>query len=266
MTAGSVRTNGIDTYYVLDGQAGPWLVLAHSLACDVHMWDEEARRWSPSHRVLRYDARGHGLSSATPAPYELETLADDLHELLLALGVEKPHFVGLSMGGMIGQAFALRHPGRLASLALCDTTSRYPATIAPERHARMELARHHGMEALVEPTLGRWVTDRFIREHPEAVRKLSTMVRGTSVDGYVGCTHANMHVNYTERLKEIDCPTLVLVGEQDSATPPTMAEAIYREIRGSQLVVLPDAPHLANIECPDAFDAAISGFLRRVGR
>ena len=100
-----INANGIDINYVIEGD-GPWLTMSHSLACNLHMWDEEARRLSKRYRVLRYDTRGHGASSAPAGAYSLDMLADDLHGLLQALGVHSTHFVGLSLGGMIGQTFA----------------------------------------------------------------------------------------------------------------------------------------------------------------
>jgi 3-oxoadipate enol-lactonase len=260
-----VSVNGIDIHYTVDGE-GPWVVLSHSLACNVHMWDEETRRLSRSFKVLRFDTRGHGASSATSGPYTLDLLADDLYGLLKALEIPSTHFVGLSMGGMIGQAFAIKYPGVFTSLALCDTTSRYPAQVAAERHARIEIAQTKGMEALVEQQLGRWVTGQFMKERPDVVSKLEGMIRSTSVPGYVGCTLANMNVNFTERLKEIRCPTLVLVGDQDHATPVAMAEVMHRAISGSELAVIASAPHLANIEQPDAFNGVLGQFLDKVVR
>jgi 3-oxoadipate enol-lactonase len=260
-----VSVNGIDIHYTVDGE-GPWLVLSHSLACNVHMWDEETRRLSRSFKVLRFDTRGHGASSASLGPYTLDLLADDLHGLLKALEIPSTHFVGLSMGGMIGQAFALRYPGVITSLALCDTTSRYPAQAAAERHARIEIAQTKGMEALVEQQLGRWLTGRFIKERPDVVSRLGDMIRSTSVAGYVGCTFANMNVNFTERLKEIRCPALILVGEHDHGTPVAMAEVMHRAISGSELAVIPAASHLANIEQPDAFNEVLGQFLDKVVR
>ena len=118
-----INANGIDINYTVEGE-GPWVTLSHSLACNLHMWDEEAKRLSKRYKVLRYDTRGHGESSAPAGAYTLELLADDLHGLLAALGVKATHFVGLSMGGMIGQTYALKYPGMFKSLALCDTTSR----------------------------------------------------------------------------------------------------------------------------------------------
>ncbi len=121
----TITTNGIDIHYTLEGE-GPTVTMSHSLGCKLTMWDEQARALAQRYRVLRFDTRGHGQTSAPTGAYTLEQLADDLYGLLTELGIAQTHFVGLSMGGMIGQVFALKHPHMVRSLALCDTTSRVP--------------------------------------------------------------------------------------------------------------------------------------------
>ena len=126
------KTNGIDTSYELHGREGaPWLVLSHSLACSVRMWDPQIEALKGSYRILAYDTRGHGASEAPRGAYTLDMLADDLKALLDSLGAKNPHYCGLSMGGMIGQTFALKYPGVLRTLTLADTTSRFPAEVWP---------------------------------------------------------------------------------------------------------------------------------------
>src|SRR5512147_547614 len=116
------KANGIEVNYEIHGRDGaPWLVLSHSLACSVRMWDPQIAAFADRYRILAYDTRGHGATAAPSGPYTLEMLADDLHDLLGALGISNPHFCGLSMGGMIGQTFALKFPGVFHSLALADT-------------------------------------------------------------------------------------------------------------------------------------------------
>ena len=124
-----LKANGIEINYEIEGE-GPLVTMSHSLACNLSMWDEQVRALRDRYRVLRFDTRGHGQTSAPPGAYSLDQLADDLLALLKGLGIERTHFVGLSMGGMIGQVFALAHPTMIESLVLCDTTSRYPAAAA----------------------------------------------------------------------------------------------------------------------------------------
>jgi len=257
-----INANGIDINYVIEGD-GPWLTLSHSLACNLHMWDEEAKRLSKRYKVLRYDTRGHGESSAPAGAYTLELLADDLHGLLRALGVPSTHFVGLSMGGMIGQTFALKYPGVFNSLALCDTTSRYPAEAAGLWAERIKTVETQGMEPLVAPTLERWFTEPFRKARPEVVEKVAAMIRTTPAPGYAGCSHAIPKINLTARLKEIRCPSVVIVGKDDPGTPVAMAEEIHQALPGSTLVIIASAAHLSNLEQPDAFNRALGEFLDR---
>ena len=260
-----ISANGIDINYTVEG-AGPWLTMSHSLACNLHMWDEEAKRLSRRYKVLRYDTRGHGESGAPAGAYTLELLADDLHGLLQALGVQSTHFVGLSMGGMIGQTYALEHPDMFASLALCDTTSRYPAEAAGLWAERIKTVETQGMEPLVESTLARWFTARFRNARPEVVEKVAAMIRTTPALGYIGCSHAIPKINLTARLAQIRCPAVVIVGEDDPSTPVAMAEEIHQALPDSELVIIPSAAHLSNLEQPDAFNQALAGFLDKSGK
>jgi 3-oxoadipate enol-lactonase len=257
------RANGIEVNYEVHGKEGsPWLVLSHSLACSVRMWDPQIAALKDQYRILAYDTRGHGASEAPKGAYTLELLADDLHFLLKELKIEKPHFCGLSMGGMIGQTFALKYPGAFRSLTLADTTSRYPAEAAPLWAERIKTAETKGMEPLAQPTLERWFTEPFRKSNPAAVDTIRKLILATPAAGYAGCSHAIPKINLTARLKEIRCPILVIVGEQDPGTPLAMAREIHDNAPGSKLVVLPQAAHLANLEQPEGFSRALREFLR----
>jgi 3-oxoadipate enol-lactonase len=256
------RTNGIETHYELHGKEGaPWLVFSHSLACSVRMWDPQIAALKGSYRILAYDTRGHGASEAPKGAYSLEMLADDLKALLDQLGAKNPHYCGLSMGGMIGQTFALKYPGVLRTLMLADTTSRYPAQAAPAWADRIKTAEENGMAPLVEPTLQRWFTEGFRKSHPAPVAAIGKLIAATPVAGYVGCCHAIPKINVTARLKEIKAPILVLCGDQDPGTPPAMAKEIHDNAPGSKLVMIPQAAHLSNLEQPAAFSKAMQDFL-----
>ncbi|HUN68264.1 MAG TPA: 3-oxoadipate enol-lactonase [Burkholderiales bacterium] len=256
------RANGIEVNYELHGREGaPWLVLSHSLACSVRMWDPQIAALKDRYRILAYDTRGHGASEAPKGAYTLELLADDLHFLLKELNIGKAHFCGLSMGGMIGQTFALKYPGVFRTLTLADTTSRYPAEAAPLWAERIKTAETKGMEPLAQPTLERWFTEPFRKANPAAVDAIRKLILATPPAGYAGCSHAIPKINLTARLKEIKCPILVIVGEQDPGTPLAMAKEIHDNAPGSKLVVLPQAAHLANLEQPEAFTRALGDFL-----
>jgi 3-oxoadipate enol-lactonase len=257
-----LKANGIDINYEIHGKEGaPWLVLSHSLACSVRMWDPQIAALKDKYRIVAYDTRGHGATEAPKGAYTLEMLADDLFFLLRELKVSTTHFCGLSMGGMIGQTFALKYPGVLSTLMLADTTSRYPAEAAPVWADRIKLAEAKGMEPLAQPTLERWFTEPFRKANPAAVDGIRKLIVATPVAGYVGCSHAIPKINLTGRLKDIKCPILVIVGEQDPGTPVAMAQEIHDNAPGSKLVVIPQAAHLANLEQPAAFTRAMEQFL-----
>jgi len=259
------KVNGIETYYEVHGKDGaPWLTLSHSLACSVRMWDPQIEAFKDRYRILAYDTRGHGGSTAPAGPYTLEMMAADLRALLKHLNIERSHFAGLSMGGMIGQTFALQYPGVLTSLILADTTSRYPVEAAGIWAERIKTVETRGMQPMVQPTLERWFTEPFRKSHPEVVERIGALIASTPVAGYVGCSHAIPQINLTARLKEIKCPILVICGEQDAGTPPAMAREIHDAAPGSKLVLIPQAAHISNMEQPQAFTRAMEAFLAGV--
>ena len=257
-----IVANGIEIHYGIHGRENaPWLVLSHSLACSARMWEPQIAALRDRYCILAYDTRGHGASAAPPGPYTLEMLADDLHGLLAALGISQPHFCGLSMGGMIGQSFALKYPGVFRTLTLADTTSRYPGEALPLWEDRIRLAESQGMSPLAQPTLERWFTESFRTSHAAAVERIRELILATPVAGYVGCSRAIPKINFSARLGEIRCPILVLVGEDDPGTPVAMAREIHASAPGSRLVILPQAAHLANLEAAEEFNRALGEFL-----
>lgn len=260
-----ITANGIAINYTLEGPAAaPVLTLSHSLATDLTMWDPQLAALTPRFRVLRYETRGHGATDAPAGAYSLEQLAEDARGLLDALGIQQTHWIGLSMGGMIGQTLALKAPGRFLSLVLADTSSRVPPEAKPMWEERIRTAESKGMEPLVEPTLGRWFTPAFRQRRPDVVERVAAMIRKTNPRGYAGCCHAIAALNLTDRLGAVKLPTLVIVGEEDQGTPVAAARAIHGQIKGSELTIIPAAAHLSNIEQPEAFTAAVTGFLSKV--
>lgn len=260
-----VVANGIVTRYALDGPAdAPVVTLSHSLAASLEMWEPQLPALAGRYRVLRYDTRGHGGSEIPPGPYSLDMLADDVLDLLRVLGIERTHFMGLSMGGMIGQTVALRRPAVLRSLVLADTSSRIPPESGPLWDERIALAESQGMAALAEGTLQRWFTAPFIAHAPQVVDDVRMLIRTTAPQGFAGCSHAIRKLDYAARLGEIRVPTLIVVGADDLGTPVAASEFMHAGIAGSKLVVLPSAAHLSNIEQAGAFNAAVTEFLAGV--
>jgi 3-oxoadipate enol-lactonase len=259
-----VKTNGIETYYTLDGPAGaPVVTLSHSLATDLSMWDPQMAALSARYRVLRYDTRGHGGTDVPAGAYTLDQLAEDARQLLQALGIARTHWVGLSMGGMIGQSLALKHPELFASLSLCDTSSRIPAEAKPLWADRIKTAETQGMEPLVEPTLARWLTAPFRERRRDVVDHVAKMIRSTPPKGYAGCCHAIAALDLTDRISAISLPTFIIVGEDDQGTPVAASQIMNERIKGSELVILPSAAHLSNLEQPEAFTKALTAFLAK---
>jgi 3-oxoadipate enol-lactonase len=263
-----LKANGIDIHYEIEGE-GPWLTMSHSLACNLSMWDEQMPVLKGRYKVLRFDTRGHGASSAPGGLYErlytLEQMADDLHGLFAALGIRQTHFVGLSMGGMIGETYALKYPGVFTSMVLADTTARRPPEAAAMWGERIRMAEAHGMGALVESTLARWFTEPYRKARPEVMARFGDYIRNTPVAGFGGCCAAIAKIDVLDRLNEIKCPALVMVGEQDHGTPPEMARQIHRNLAGSELVILPSAAHISNVEQTERFNSAMLAFLDRAG-
>jgi 3-oxoadipate enol-lactonase len=259
--------DGIRMNYRVEGlEAASPVVLHHSLAMNLTLWDELAAALLPRYRVVRFDARGHGESEATKAPYTFETLAADVVGLMDHLKIERAHFVGLSMGGMVGQYLGLLHPQRFSSLTLASTSSRVP----PEGRAlwtqRVKDTREKGIESQVAVAVPRWVTAANQKDKPQVVARLTKMLLGTSVEGFCGWGGAIATLDVTGRLKAITLPTNVIVGEEDPGTPPAAAQAIHREIAGSTLIVVPKLSHMLCTEEPAVFNKHVIDFLDRQPR
>jgi len=251
------------TSYRLEGPAdAPVVTLAHPLGATLEMWEAQAAALRPRYRVLRHDIRGHGGSEVPVGPYTLEQMADDFLELLDARGIRETHFVGLSMGGLIGMTAALRFPDRLRRLVLCDTTAQYGPAVEGMWHDRLRVAETDGMtETLIERTMAIWFTEKFRSEHAAEVDRVRAMLRATDPRGYAASIRAIGFVNLIPRLGAIRSPTLVIVGEKDLGTPPAMAEVLHAKIPGARLVILPGAMHCSAVEEADAFNREVAEFL-----
>ena len=257
-----IKTNGIEIHYEINGISNrPWLTLSHSLACNLHMWDDQMRALTPHYNVLRFDTRGHGQSTAPAGDYTLEQMADDVKGLFDALAIQHTHWVGLSMGGMIGQTFALKYPGIFQSLVLADTTSRRPSNAEHMWGERVSAARALGMAGVLDTTLARWFTEPFRNARKDVMARIGEQILSTPVDGFGGACGAISKVNTLDRLQEITCPVFIIVGEQDHGTPPEMARAIHENLPGSELLVIKSAAHLSNVEQPEIFNQAVATFL-----
>ncbi len=256
--------NGIALNYELFGpEDGPVVALSHSLACAITMWAPQLAVLCERYRVLAFDTRGHGASEAPAGPYSLDQLGDDAVGLLDALDLPAVHWVGLSMGGMIGQNLALRTPDRILSLTLCDTTSAIPDAAQASWDERIAAAEGEGMTALVDSTMQRWFTAAALAADPPGLAAIRQLIADTPPAGFAGCAGAIRRLNYTARLGEITAPTRVIVGEEDPGTPVAASEVLRDGIPGADLVVIAQASHLSNVEQPEAFNEAMLDFLDR---
>jgi len=257
----TVEANGISINYTIEG-SGPWVTLSHSLTTDLSMWDQLAVALAPTFTVLRYDTRGHGKSSAPDSAYSFDQLGGDVLGLLDALNIARSHFVGLSMGGMIGQHLALQAPQRLNKLVIANSTSRIPPEAAAIWDERIAQARAQGTAALAEATLGRWFTPAFRSARPDVMARIAAMIEATPVAGYVGCAEAIRRLDLTARLPHVTTPTLVVVGADDPGTPPAASSVIAAAIPGARLEIIPSASHLSCIEQPETFNRLVANFLK----
>jgi 3-oxoadipate enol-lactonase len=254
--------NGMDINYELSGPAdGPVVVLHHPLATNLTSWDELTAVLEPRYRVLRLDARGHGKSDAPSPPYQLESLAKDVVDLMTACGIERASFLGLSMGGMVGQYLGLLHPERFNSLILASTSSRIPDDAQPIWDQRISSALTGGMVTQVDGAMQRWLSPRALNENAALAERLRKMIQSTPIDGYVGWCHAIRRLNVTDRLGAVRLPTRVIVGEIDPATPVAAAQAIHAAIPNSDLVIVPGVSHMLHNEEPELFHSHVLPFL-----
>ena len=260
-----IKANGIQMNYELSGKKGaPIVILSHSLAFSLLMWNPQMEALNPHFQVLRYDIRGNGGSDAPSGAYTLELLGNDVIKLLDALNINKVHFVGLSIGGMIGQSLALNHAYRLRSLALCDTAPIIPQEAQPIWQERINKVLSKGMEALLDETMERWFTPTLLRKGSPMLDIIRKQILDTPVKGYIGCAEAIRKLNYLDRLSEIKMPTVIMVGEDDPGTPVSASEAMHKRISNSKLVILPSSRHLSNVEQTEAFNSALLNFLKNL--
>ena len=255
-----VAVNGTRLHVESDG-AGPCVVLLNSLATDLSMWEPQIAALTQRFRVLRYDQRGHGGSAAPPAPYSLAMLVEDLFALLTHYRIERAHLVGLSLGGVIAAGAALARPGAVASFAVCDSRVEMPPEFSSAIDERNRLVRDQGIEAIVEPMVGRWFTPASLAAKVPALETVRAMIRRTTPEGFVGCAEALKAARVLDRLAEIRVPGLFLVGDQDAAVPAAVMRDQQRRVANSIYVEINKAGHLSNLEQPAQFNAALLDFL-----
>lgn len=260
-----IESNRCTFHCKMEGAANrPWLTLSHAAATDMSMWDELIPYLEKHYRILRYDARGHGASEAPDEAYSLDMMCRDVVGLLDALDIRQTHFLGLSMGGMVGLGLALDYSERFSSVIVCDARSSATDEYRNAWIARMEQVAAGGIEAIVEPSIQRWFTDQTLRTAPALVDRVRTMILRTPASGYRGTAAALMGLDYEKRLPDIRIPVLYVVGQEDQGAPPAVMLSMHRQTAGSRFVGIPYAGHLSVLERPEVFATSVLGFLNEM--
>ena len=246
--------------------AGSPVVLGHALGLDMAMWDGLAERLAAGalgapREVLRYDQRGHGGSAAPAGPYSMDDLVDDAARLIREWGRGPVTWIGLSMGAMVGQGLAIRHPELVARLVLANTTSIYPEAAKAGWTQRIATVDSQGMAAVAEMVVERYLNADFRAAEPAATQAIRSRILRNDPAGYAASCAAVAGVAWQDRLGEIQCPTLVISGARDAGAPPAMGEAIASRIPGARMEIIVNASHLSVLETPAEFDALVKDFL-----
>lgn len=259
----AISPTNSDLNYQLDGPANaPVLVLSNSLGANLHMWDAQIPLFAEHFRVLRYDTRGHGQSLVSPGSYTIEQSARDVLALLDALDVQKAHFCGLSMGGLIGQWLGINAPERIERLVLCNTA----AKIGSEDvwNIRIDTVLKGGERAMLElgdASIERWFTAPFAKAEPAKVEPIVRMLVQTSPQGYAGNCAALRDADLREQIAAIKAPTLIVCGTGDVLTTLQHGRFMQERIAGAELVDF-DVAHLSNIEAGELFTQRVLMFLQ----
>lgn len=246
---------------VIDGPArAPTVVLSNSLGATLAMWDRNVEELARHFSVVRYDTRGHGKSPVVDGPATIDDLADDVVGLLDHLGLDRVHFVGLSLGGMTGMRLAARNPERVDRLAVLCTA----ALLAPASnwHDRAATVRREGTGAVADAVVSRWYSPGFLARETSRVAAAVATVAATPAEGYAACCDAIAGMDLTADLPAITAPTLAIAGADDPATPPPHLQNIADSVPDGRVLVVKDAAHLANDEQPATVNPALVAHLR----
>jgi 3-oxoadipate enol-lactonase len=238
------------------------LALVHSLGMDRSFWQALIDRL-PDWSIVAYDCRGHGASDKPSGPYAIETFGDDLAAVLDHVGWDAATVAGASMGGCTALAFAARHPARAEGLALIDTTAWYGEGAPDAWAGRAGKAEQEGIGSLVEFQVTRWFTDAFRAANPQATQSCVDVFLANDVAAYAATCRMLGQADLRDKLAAFRMPVSILVGEEDYATPPAMAQDMQRAIAGSTLRVIPNARHFTAVEIPDAVAGELARLLSR---
>lgn len=248
----------------VQGAGADTVIFVPALGASYEMWKPQVPAFLSAYTVVRYDGVGYQPLDTRAAHIDLADLAGDLAALADAVHARRPHIVGLSMGGMIGQVYAITFRDRLKSLVLAATTPSYPEDRRRQMEERATKVTHEGMATIVPSILDRWFTDDFRRSHPESVASIRHMLENADPQSYAAAARAVAAVHTTDQLPEIAAPTFILSGEHDASIPADAAPIMASRIPNVRTAVIPGAAHLANVSNPDDFNARVLRFIRQV--
>jgi 3-oxoadipate enol-lactonase len=250
-------------YDLLGSSDAPTVCITHSLASDGGSWAEQLPPLlQAGFRVLRIDMRGHGGSDPAAGDYTMRALADDVAAVLQALAIPRVHYIGLSIGGMIGQAFALAYGERLISAMWCDTLPASPKGAVEIWAQRMKAVREaNSLAPIADGTVERWLTDAFKAKHPGRWRQIRDTVTGTTPAGYLGCSAAILDFDFVPQLPSLRVPLLVVCGSDDPGTPASENRRLAGLVPSARYEEIAGMKHFPNVEAPDAFNRIMLGWL-----
>jgi len=253
--------NGIDVFYLTDGDPQkPAIIFSNSLGTDHSMWDGQLEMLRRNFYVIRYDTRGHGLTSAPKGPYTISQLANDVLGLLDHLSIDKAIFCGISMGGVIGQWLAVNAPERIEILVIANTAPKIGTEVAWKDRA--SLVRREGLNVIAETSPSRWFTPEFYGASPSQVNELLVNLKNMNPEGYASCCEALAGVDLSASISKIRIPTLIIAGERDPVTTLGDANEMKKQITHSELIQLA-ASHISNVEAVDEFNRSLGNFLKK---
>lgn len=258
----TANVNGVDLHYADHGpRHGPAVVFANSLGTDFRLWDALLPHLPEGLRLVRYDKRGHGLSGETPGPYSIDQLADDAAGLIRHLDLSDAVFVGLSIGGLIGQSLAMRHGDLLRALVISNSAAKIGDSAMWQD--RIAAIRQSGLPGIGPATMERWFSPGF--RASGAAAPWQRMLERQPVGGYIACCEAIAAADLRDRAARLDLPVHLIAGELDGSTPPDVVKSTADLIAGAQLDVIPGAGHLPCVEAPAAYAGILTRFLKEVG-
>ena len=259
-----ITLGDVTLHYRIEGDAnGAPVVFANSLGTDFRLWDKILPLLPDGLRILRFDKRGHGLSSGPQRHYNMAELVDDTARLIRELAFENCLFVGLSIGGLIAQGLAAQHPSLLKSMVISNSAARIGD--AQMWQQRIDILEAGGIEALADTIMERWFSRDFRHHQLDELAGWRNMLTRTPLAGYIGCSAAIGACDFTETTAKIELPTLLIAGDEDGSTPPDLMRGTADLIAGSRFELIENAGHLPCVEQPEHYARLLSEFMRETG-